>query len=130
MNYLLDTHVWLWLEEDATRLNEDAAKALRKSGSRLYLSPVSIWEAVVLQRKGKLQMRRSLEAIVGDIDSSGNPEWAPVTAAVALEVGRISFAHHDPADNLIAATARVDDLTLVTADQKLLSLPGLKCLPA
>ena len=54
---------------------------------------------------------------------------APLTTEVALESGSLNLAHADPADLLIAATAKSFDLTLVTADEKLIHAPGIKVLP-
>jgi len=53
---------------------------------------------------------------------------APLTVEVALAVPSISFPHADPADHLLAATAKVFNLTLVTADEHLLHLPGIRAL--
>jgi PIN domain nuclease of toxin-antitoxin system len=43
---------------------------------------------------------------------------------VALAIPSMSFSHGDPADHFLAASAKVFDLTLVTADETLLSVPG------
>ena len=54
---------------------------------------------------------------------------APLTIEVALAIPSINFSHGDPADQFIAATAKVFDLTLITADDHLLKLPGIRVLP-
>lgn len=43
-----------------------------------------------------------------------------MTHEVAIESRRIALSHQDPADRLIAATARIYELTLVTADERLM----------
>ena len=53
---------------------------------------------------------------------------APVTVEVALAIASINFPHGDPADHFIAATAKVFSLTLVTADEHLIKLPGIHVL--
>jgi PIN domain nuclease of toxin-antitoxin system len=53
---------------------------------------------------------------------------APLTVEVALAISSLDFRHGDPADHFLAATARVLDLTLVTADERLLDLPRIKIL--
>jgi PIN domain nuclease of toxin-antitoxin system len=53
---------------------------------------------------------------------------APVTTEVALETSGLSLAHSDPSDRLIAASAKVFGLTLVTADEKLMAVPGVEVL--
>jgi PIN domain nuclease of toxin-antitoxin system len=53
---------------------------------------------------------------------------ATLTTDVALETSGLRLANSDPSDRLIAASAKVFDLTLVTADEKLITAPGIKVL--
>lgn len=53
---------------------------------------------------------------------------APLTIEVALAIPAITFSHGDPADQFLAATAKVFDLTLITADEHLLALPDIRVL--
>lgn len=53
---------------------------------------------------------------------------APLTHEVALATGRISTTHKDPVDRFLLATAQVFDLTLVTADERLIHSPGVRVL--
>ena len=54
--------------------------------------------------------------------------WAPVTFEIALESRRIQLPHQDPADRFLAATAKVLDLILVTADKRLCELSEFRVL--
>jgi PIN domain nuclease of toxin-antitoxin system len=54
---------------------------------------------------------------------------APLTTEVALETRRIQLPHDDPADKFLVATARVFQLTLVTADTRLLASKAVPVLP-
>ena len=56
MKLLLDTHIWIWSVGDPQRLNRRVAKALGDVQNQLWLSPVSIWEALLLHRKGRLRV--------------------------------------------------------------------------
>ncbi len=82
----------------------------------------------MLVEKGRLELDRGVEEWVHALLSQVPMREAPVTRDVALETGRLGFAHRDPADRFLAATARVFDLTLVTADQRLIDAPGLSIL--
>ena len=55
---------------------------------------------------------------------------AVLTFDVAQEAARVHLPHRDPADRYLVATARFYDLTLVTADERLLRVPDVKILPA
>jgi PIN domain nuclease of toxin-antitoxin system len=109
LNLLLDTHIWLWMLHDSRRLGRRLLTELKNETNELWLSPISTWEALTLTRA-----------------TTGIPE-APLTHEIALVARQISL-HQDPADRILAATAQVLDLTLATADEKLLGLGGIRSL--
>ena len=111
MKLLLDTHIWIWMALNPTRLSRRVANALNDSENQLWISPISVWELLMLTRKGRVELeedpvlwaRRTLELL--------QLHEAPLTTEVALETSAIGIPHSDPADRLIAASARVFDLT-------------------
>ena len=128
MKLLLDTHIWIWMALEPTRLSRRVASALNDSENDLWISPISVWELLTLTRKGRVELnedpvlwaRRTLELL--------QLHEAPLTTEVALETSAIGIPHSDPADRLIAASARVFELTLVTADAKLIGASGIEVL--
>jgi len=76
----------------------------------------------MLVQKRRIEIDDDLDAWVQRALAQTNLREAPLTNEVALEVFRIRFTHRDPADHFIAASAKVFDLTLVTADPRLLKL--------
>lgn len=128
MKLLLDTHIWLWSVTDPGRLTSRVAKVLGDTENELWLSSISVWELTVLHRKRRLKMPSDIPAWVQTSMEHLKLIEAPLTVEVALAVASISFSHADPADHLLAATAKVFDLTLVTADKHLLHLPGIRVL--
>jgi len=125
---LLDTHIWLWSTLEPQRIARRVEKALTDSANELWLSPVSVGELVVLLRKGRLQLPRDVSAWVATTIADLQLTEAPLTIEVALAVSSFNFPHGDPADHFIAATAKVFDLTLVTADSELATLPDIAVL--
>ena len=130
MRFLLDTHIWIWMVLEPTRLSRRVARALEDLENELWLSPISVWELLMLTDKGRIQLnnedavswaRRTIERL--------QLREAPVTTDVALETPGMILNHADPSDRLIAASAKVFDLTLVTADEKLIAARGIKLLP-
>lgn len=120
MRLLLDTHIWLWSLGEVTRLGEGVRNVLRNPENELWLSPISTWEALILHEKGRIH-------VVGDLDDWEADSTAPfLEAPLTHEIVRISrmlpLPQRDPADRFLAATAKVLDLTLVTADANLLGL--------
>jgi PIN domain nuclease of toxin-antitoxin system len=125
---LLDTHIWLWSTLEPQRLTRRVDKVLRDPANDLWLSPVSVGELIVLLRKGRLRLPDEVAAWVASSMEDLELTEAPLTVEVALAIGSIDFLHGDPADHFLAATAKVFDLTLVTADEHLLHLPGIRVL--
>ena len=128
MKNLLDTHIWLWSVMQPDRLLARVAKALADPQNELWLSPVSVWELTILCRKARFRVLPDIATWVAKSISDLRLTEAPLTIEVALAIPSIQFSHADPADHLLAASAKVFDLTLITADNHLLTLPGIRVL--
>jgi len=122
---LLDTHIWLWSTLEPERLSRRVDKALADPANELWLSPISVGELIVLLRKGRLTLLNDVAAWVAKTIQDLQLTEAPFTVEVALAIASINFPHGDPADHFLTATAKVFDLTLVTADEHLINLPGI-----
>ncbi len=123
MKLLLDTHIWLWTLQDPKRLGRRLLHQLKDEANELWLSPISTWEALTLNFKGRIQIKGDLAEWLARA-TAGTRE-APLTHEIAL-VARQLPLHQDPADRILAATAEVLDLTLVTADERLLGLGTIR----
>ncbi len=118
MRLLLDTHTWLWRLLAPERLPASAEQLIADRESELHLSPISIWETLVLARKGRLSVAPSPAEWVLDALRRSRPAALPLTHSIALRSEAIDgFASQDPADRFLVATALEHDLVLVTADQ-------------
>lgn len=120
MKLLLDTHIWLWSLLAPDRLTAAVTSRLESPDAELWLSPISTWEALVLIEKGRLEVDGDPFRWVSEALQAMPLREAALTHAVALESRRIALPHSDPADRFLAASARVYELTLVTADERLL----------
>ena len=120
MKLLLDTHIWLWSLQDSTRVGKRIHQELRNPENELWLSPISTWEALTLQHKGRIRLHGDLAEWVARATAPFRE--APLTHEIALAARQLSLAHQDPADRFLVATAKLLDLTLVTADARLLGL--------
>lgn len=117
---LLDTHIWLWSALDRGRLSRRVVAELQNPANELWLSPISLWEVLTLCQKGRLTLRPNPAEWITNMLSAVPMREAQVTYQVAQETGLVHLPHRDPADRFLVATARVFDLTLVTADEHLL----------
>ena len=121
MRLLLDTHIWLWSLSDQPRLTPQVRRALAKPGNELWLSPVSTWEVAWLVEKQRIVLDTHFEAWLPRALGSAAFREALFTHDIAAAVRDIRLPHRDPADLLLVATARVLNLTLVTADERLIA---------
>jgi PIN domain nuclease of toxin-antitoxin system len=123
LKLLLDTHIWLWTVSDPKRLGRRVLHQLKDEANELWLSPISTYEALTLHYKGRYEIDGNLTEWLARA-TAGTRE-APLTHEIAL-VARQLPLHQDPADRILAATAEVLDLTLVTADERLLGLETIR----
>jgi PIN domain nuclease of toxin-antitoxin system len=126
---LLDTHIWIWSVASPERLSRKVVASLESSKNDLWLSPISVWELLLLVEKRSVELDRPSEEWIAAAFAASPLRDAALTRDVAIESRRLKLPHRDPADHFIAATARVYDLTLVTGDERLLHISGLAVLP-
>jgi PIN domain nuclease of toxin-antitoxin system len=129
LKLLLDTHIWVWSVLEPERLSLRVARALTNPENDLWLSPVSVWELLLLTQKGRLELEPdAIDWITSNLSRLKLHE-APLTFEVALAISSLKLSHNDPADRFLAATAKVFALTLVTADERLAKLTDIQVLP-
>jgi PIN domain nuclease of toxin-antitoxin system len=121
----LDTHIWLWSKLEPKRLGRKTVSELSNVNNELWLSPVSVWEALVLMRKGRIQVDNPFAWIERAAEQTHE---APLTREIVSAGMALPLLHTDPADRFLAATAKILKLTLVTADRQLLGLREISSL--
>ena len=126
MRFLLDTHIWLWSLHDPSRLGKRVLEELSNPENELWLSPISTWEALMLNAKGKIRLPADLSQWVAQATTPLRE--APLTHEIALAARQLPLPQNDPPDRFLAATAQTLHLTLVTADQNLLGLGDISTL--
>ena len=120
MKLLLDTHIWIWSVGDPQRLSRRVAKALEDVQNQLWLSPISIWEALLLHRKRRLKIPEGFSTWVTRALTTLPLIEAPLNFEVAATLAAVSLPHADPADHFLAASAKAFGLTLITSDRNLI----------
>ena len=123
---LLDTHVLVWMSLDPNRLSKEASAAIQGARSRsgICISDITLWEIALLARHGRIEIIGTIDSFVHEI--SAPVVIKPITAAIASMAVQFPEEYpKDPADRLIGATARVEMLPLVTADEQLRRSPLL-----
>jgi PIN domain nuclease of toxin-antitoxin system len=131
VSFLLDTHVWIWTQEQPDAMGPTSRALLESTTEALCVSAVSSLEIARLVAGGLLELKGSLDrwvrAAIDSIEAHGIDIDHQIAIAAYELPGRF---HKDPADRLLVATARLRDLTLVTADERILAYRSVRTLDA
>ena len=123
MKYVLDTQAWLWSVLDHPRLSRRARAALSAVPlqERIGIAAISLKEAAWHLAHGRIVVDEGFgpwPLWLRAAAASPQLDVLPLTVDVAIESEHLGDSFPpDPADRLIAATARVHDLTLITSDR-------------
>jgi PIN domain nuclease of toxin-antitoxin system len=124
MRLLLDTHIWIWSHVAPERLAPRVTAALVESDAEVWVSPISVWEFLLLVERKRLILQVEAERWLDAAWSSAGLHEASLNREVARHSRSVKVPHQDPADRFLAATAVVYGLTLVTDDMNLLKGRG------
>ena len=128
MKILLDTHIWLWYLLGDERLSLQVQTAISDSNNELWLSPISIWETLILAEKGRISLQPDPVTWVNLALKTLETREAPMNHAIAILSRDIALPHQDPGDRFIAATAIHYGLILATVDANLTGNSALQTL--
>jgi len=128
VDYLLDTHTFLWTIRGSKHLSEAAAKIIENSNVRIFVSAVSAYEIMNKHRIGKLSEFDDVAKNYFSFVKKLGADSLPISDKHAHFAGAFEWLHRDPFDRLLAAQAVTDNLTLITNDPIFKELPQIKIL--
>lgn len=118
---LVDTHVVVWLAFDQNRISRKARTAIddaRENADGLAISDITLLELATLARKGRIRLEISLESFLQEVEFRF--VVLPMTGRICARAVALPAAYpQDPPDRIIAATALVEGLSLLTADREI-----------
>lgn len=126
MRYLLDTHIWLWSLLAPEKVKSDIARVLEDKENELFISPITVWETLVLAEKGRIKLTPSPDEWVIEALKRSPIKEASLSHNIAIKSRHIELPHQDPADRFIAATAWENDFILITEDEELKKATQIK----
>ena len=123
MNLLLDTHAFIWLDDERQKLSSAAAQACSDSANALWLSAVSLWEIQIKMQLGKLTLRGSLADILREQARVNGLQILSLHPAHVLGLSGLPFHHHDPFDRMLIAQARHEGWEIISKDSEFKAYP-------
>ncbi len=105
MRLLLDTHIFLWFISGDSRLPADWCDSIRDAGNAVFLSVVSVWEAIVKHRLGRLPLPHPPELYLPAQRARHQIASLPLDEASVCQLATLPSTHRDPCDRIIVWTA-------------------------
>ena len=120
---VLDTHVLVWAVEGDSRLGKATSRLIDEESvnGRILVPAIALWEIAMLVAKDRLALRQDVRTWMDNVVSLRGIVIAELLPHISLDAVNLPGSFHpDPADRMIAATARHHQATLVTADLQIL----------
>jgi PIN domain nuclease of toxin-antitoxin system len=116
VNYLIDTHVFLWWLFNDPKLTEECREIIKNPDHRIFVSSVSAWEIATKYRIGKLPEAKHIVEEYSQILQQAKFIELSITSAHALRAGSLPISHRDPFDRMIMAQAELENFPVITYD--------------
>ncbi|MCJ9674110.1 MULTISPECIES: type II toxin-antitoxin system VapC family toxin [unclassified Neorhizobium] len=122
MRYLLDTHALLWWLNDHPDLSSAARELIIDEKNDIYVSVASAWEIATKHKKGKLPTAISVLPNFSEVVQENGFADLPITSAHMVRSVLLPGIHQDPFDRILAAQAIIEDMALISIDEKMAPL--------
>ena len=116
MKILLNTHIFLWFISGDTKLSTDVRDAVRDPDNEVYLSAVSIWEAIVKYQLGKLPLPEPPETYLPKQRDLHQISSLALDESSVVQLANLPPLHRDPFDRMLICQALQNGLTIATVD--------------
>lgn len=116
MNYLLDTHTFLWFINDDASLSSTAKALIEDPENTIYLSVASIWEMAIKVSLEKLEMSSPFTDFIDEQLDENTIVLLNIKTTHTGIVITLPFHHRDPFDRLIIAQSKVEDIPIIGKD--------------
>ena len=131
MTLLLDTHVWIWSQEQPEKLGPQARQALLAREHNNAVCTISTLEVARLLAVGSISLSIPLGTWIAESLRKLDATSLTVTHEIATEAYTLPSAfHRDPADRILVAAGRIHQLILLTADERILQYPHVQAMDA
>jgi len=127
MNFLLDTHTWIWATSAPNRLGNNARNTFLDKGNTFYISSISALEVAQLNWGKRITLPLPVDEWVSQSMTHLHLKRIELTLEVAIKAYALKEPfHRDPADRILVSTALLHNFVLFTADKRLLDYTPLE----
>lgn len=119
MKLLLDTHIFLWLNQEPEKLPKHLLTLCSDRQNKLFLSMVSPWEIQIKSQLGKLHLHAPLHEMISYQQSQNDLNILSIQLEHINTLATLANYHNDPFDRLLIAQSIVESMILVTVDTKI-----------
>lgn len=123
MRLLLDTHIFLWFISGDKRLSDGFRESIRDPENEIYLSAVSLWEAIIKHQLGRLSLPQPPETYLPTQREQHQISSLSLDEASVSQLAKLPPIHRDPFDRMLICQAIEHGLTIVTVDNALGAYP-------
>lgn len=116
MNYLLDTHTFLWFIENNKNLPDSTRSLIQTTQDNVYVSIVTPWEIAIKTSIGKLALSKPIEALFPSEMTINSFILLPISYSHSIELVNLPFHHNDPFDRMLIAQAMNESLSIISRD--------------
>jgi PIN domain nuclease of toxin-antitoxin system len=116
MKLLLDTHVFLWMNDAPDKLSVKVREIFARGQNELFLSIATPWEIQIKQQIGKLAFEGTVDELLAPHMEDNSLRILPIELRHIMGLGSLAMHHRDPFDRMFIAQALTDGMGIVTAD--------------
>ncbi len=118
MKVLLDTHAFIWLDTQPEKLSKTAMDICQDTNNQMYLSMASLWEMQIKVQLGKLKLKIPLADMLTVQQQENDLNVLNIALPHIYQLQALPFHHNDPFDRLIIAQSVLENMTLISVDEK------------
>lgn len=123
MRILLDTHIFLWFISGDTHLSTDVRDVIRDPDNEVYLSAISVWEAIVKYQLGKLPLPEHPATYLPKQRDLHQIAHLALDESSVIQLAKLPPLHRDPFDRMLICQALQNSLTIATVDAAVRAYP-------
>ena len=114
--YLLDTHVLLWILNGSELVSQTAKEIYCDEDNEVFVSMASIWEMAIKISLKKLELPCSLSSLIEDHILGSRIKILNIKSHHCIEASHLEFFHSDPFDRMIISQAIQENSPLISKD--------------